>query len=40
LRDFRHPSQGVRRFQQFTFRLAIRPDCKLVMLLEDEDKPV
>ncbi|MBQ0217730.1 helix-turn-helix domain-containing protein [Alcaligenes faecalis] len=40
LRDFRHPSQGVRRFQQFTFRLAIRSDCKLVMLLEDEDKPV
>lgn len=32
LRVFNHPVHGVLRFQQFTFRLAIRPDCKLVML--------
>ncbi|WP_341667806.1 helix-turn-helix transcriptional regulator [Alcaligenes sp. SDU_A2] len=40
LRDFRHPRLGVRRFQQFTFRLAIRPDCKLVMLLADDSAPI
>jgi transcriptional regulator with XRE-family HTH domain len=33
LREFHHPADGALRFQQFTFRLAIRPDCKLVMLL-------
>lgn len=32
LRVFNHPVQGLLRFQQFTFRLAVRPDCKLVML--------
>ena len=32
-RDFQHPSQGLLLFQQFTFRLAMRSDCKLVMLL-------
>ncbi|WP_454007088.1 helix-turn-helix transcriptional regulator [Alcaligenes sp. Marseille-Q7550] len=39
LRDFRHPRLGGRRVQQFTFRLAIRPDCKLVMLLADAAAP-
>jgi len=34
-REFRHPGQGVLKYQQITFRLAIRPDCKLVMLLTD-----
>lgn len=33
VREFNHPQQGVVVFQQFTFRLAIRNDCKLVMLL-------
>ena len=32
LRVFNHPEHGSLRLQQFTFRLAIRPDCKLVML--------
>lgn len=32
-RDFLHPVDGLLLFQQFTFRLAIRSDCKLVMLL-------
>ncbi|MFT0532661.1 helix-turn-helix transcriptional regulator [Castellaniella hirudinis] len=32
-REFQHPQHGLLRFRQFTFRLAIRPDCKLVMLL-------
>ncbi|MGB6242386.1 MAG: helix-turn-helix transcriptional regulator [Castellaniella sp.] len=36
LREFQHPSRGRLRFRQFTFRLAIRPDCKLVMLLGDQ----
>ena len=36
-REFRHPDMGIVHYQQITFRLAIRPDCKLVMLL-DEDK--
>ena len=35
LREFNHPREGVLRFRQFTFRLATRQDCKLVMLLED-----
>ncbi|CAM5786844.1 helix-turn-helix transcriptional regulator [Castellaniella caeni] len=35
VREFQHPAQGRLRFRQFTFRLAIRPDCKLVMLLEN-----
>ncbi|HXE19760.1 helix-turn-helix transcriptional regulator [Castellaniella sp. UC4442_H9] len=34
LREFQHPVDGRLSFRQFTFRLAIRPDCKLVMLLE------
>jgi transcriptional regulator with XRE-family HTH domain len=34
-REFRHPHLGVLCYQQFTFRLAIRPDCKLVMLLSE-----
>lgn len=33
VREFNHPQQGRMVFQQFTFRLAIRDDCKLVMLL-------
>lgn len=33
-RAFRHPDLGVVQYEQITFRLAIRPDCKLVMLLE------
>ncbi|MGB6105719.1 MAG: helix-turn-helix transcriptional regulator [Pusillimonas sp.] len=35
LREFNHPVQGMLRYQQITFRLATRPDCKLVMLLEN-----
>ncbi len=34
LREFNHPRDGLLRYQQLTFRLATRPDCKLVMLLE------
>lgn len=33
VREFNHPEQGPLVFQQFTFRLAVRADCKLVMLL-------
>jgi len=33
-REFRHPDMGIVYYQQITFRLAIRPDCKLVMLLD------
>lgn len=33
LREFNHPQHGLMLFQQFTFRLAVRSDCKLVMLL-------
>ncbi|NYT84193.1 helix-turn-helix transcriptional regulator [Pollutimonas harenae] len=36
LREFNHPQDGILRYQQITFRLATRPDCKLVMLLESE----
>ena len=35
LREFNHPRECILRFRQFTFRLATRQDCKLVMLLED-----
>ncbi|WP_345796931.1 helix-turn-helix transcriptional regulator [Castellaniella sp. MT123] len=35
VRAFQHPARGRLRLRQFTFRLAIRPDCKLVMLLGD-----
>jgi transcriptional regulator with XRE-family HTH domain len=31
-RGFLHPTRGLLRFRQFTFRPADRPDCKLVML--------
>ncbi len=34
LREFSHPTDGTLRYQQITFRLATRPDCKLVMLLD------
>lgn len=34
VREFDHPVDGRMRFRQYTFRLAIRPDCKLVMLLD------
>lgn len=34
-REFQHPEDGLLRFRQFTFRLAVRPDCKLVMLLNE-----
>ncbi|TEA78291.1 helix-turn-helix transcriptional regulator [Allopusillimonas ginsengisoli] len=34
LREFNHPADGLLRYQQITFRLATRPDCKLVMLLD------
>lgn len=37
LREFQHPTAGVLRYQQITFRLATRPDCKLVILLGDQD---
>lgn len=33
IREFQHPVRGRLQFRQFTFRLAIRPDCKLVMLI-------
>ena len=33
VRDFHHPTEGRLSYQQITFRLATRPDCKLVMLL-------
>lgn len=33
VRDFQHPKEGRLSYQQITFRLATRPDCKLVMLL-------
>lgn len=33
VRDFQHPREGRLSYQQITFRLATRPDCKLVMLL-------
>jgi len=36
VREFNHPEQGVLVFQQFTFRLAVRNDCKLVMLLPND----
>lgn len=36
VREFQHPKRGVLVFQQFTFKLAIRDDCKLVMLLPKE----
>ena len=39
LREFNHPVQGLLRYQQITFRLATRPDCKLVMLLESQFPP-
>lgn len=35
LREFRHPVDGILCYRQFTFRLAIRPDCKLVMLVAE-----
>ncbi|AEC21939.1 transcriptional regulator [Pusillimonas sp. T7-7] len=39
LREFNHPQHGILRYQQITFRLATRPDCKLVMLLESQFRP-
>ncbi|HEX7387014.1 MAG TPA: helix-turn-helix transcriptional regulator [Castellaniella sp.] len=39
LREFQHPTNGRLSFRQFTFRLAIRPDCKLVMLLDASSAP-
>lgn len=39
LREFNHPTQGLLRFQQLTFRLATRPDCKLIMLLDSGTAP-
>src|SRR3546814_15654995 len=35
LREFKHPQAGILHYQQITFRLATRPDCKLVMLLDN-----
>lgn len=35
LRDFRHDDNTMLTYQQLTFRLATRPDCKLIMLLEN-----
>src|SRR5690606_40191461 len=29
VRDFQHPSEGRLSYQQITFRLATRPDCKI-----------
>ncbi len=37
LRSFNHPQDGLVHFQQFTFRLAVRPDCKLVMLVPHDE---
>ena len=37
LREFNHPVDGLLRYHQITFRLATRPDCKLVMLLENQN---
>ncbi len=37
LREFKHPVAGILRYQQITFRLATRLDCKLVMLLENAE---
>ncbi|NYT58070.1 helix-turn-helix domain-containing protein [Alcaligenaceae bacterium] len=39
LREFNHPVHGILGYQQITFRLATRPDCKLVMLLENQFRP-
>lgn len=40
LREFNHPVDGILPYQQITFRVATRPDCKLVMLLDaDSDTP-
>ncbi|MDN5841896.1 MAG: helix-turn-helix transcriptional regulator [Alcaligenaceae bacterium] len=39
LREFQHPTDGVLKFSQFTFRLATRQDCKLVMLLDENAEP-
>lgn len=39
LREFRHPASGILRYQQITFRLATRLDCKLVMLLPSSSSP-
>jgi len=36
LRDFRHDATTVLTYQQLTFRLATRPDCKLIILLKSE----
>ncbi|MFA5663132.1 helix-turn-helix transcriptional regulator [Castellaniella sp.] len=33
-RAFEHPVRGRLMLRQFTFRLAVRPDCKLVILLD------
>lgn len=37
VRDFQHPREGRLSCQQITFRLATRPDCKLVMLIPTAD---
>lgn len=36
LREFNHPGRGLLAYRQITFRMAIRPDCKLVMLVPGE----
>jgi transcriptional regulator with XRE-family HTH domain len=36
LREFNHPERGLLAYRQITFRMAIRPDCKLVMLVPGE----
>ena len=36
-RAFFHPDKGRISYRQMTFHLAIRPDCKLVMLLDEAD---
>lgn len=36
LREFHHEAGEILSYQQITFRLATRPDCKLVMLLESK----
>ncbi|HEU0229482.1 MAG TPA: helix-turn-helix transcriptional regulator [Burkholderiaceae bacterium] len=35
LREFNNPARGLLAFRQITFRMAIRPDCKLVMLMPE-----
>ncbi|TAM86907.1 MAG: XRE family transcriptional regulator [Candidimonas sp.] len=35
VREFNHPARGLLTYRQMTFRLATRPDCKLVVLVPE-----